>query len=72
MKNTIDKPLGLLITIVGVAILISFAYKFIFHAIGVVAAVIIINYGLKLQGSPGLIFTAIEMYKDGLNFKFKK
>lgn len=52
--ETRDKGLGILLVILGSALFVLSAGKWLLHVVGLAFAVLIINYGLRLQGLPSL------------------
>jgi len=47
-----DKNKGILFVIIGSTLFVVFAGKFLLQIIGAVVALLVINYGLYLQGLP--------------------
>ncbi|HLB41056.1 MAG TPA: hypothetical protein VJJ83_04650 [Candidatus Babeliales bacterium] len=72
MSRKNDKSLGLLVTIIGIALLIAFSAPFMLHMIGIAAALLVINYGLKVQGLQGLVFVMGQFYQQHFNFKNRR
>lgn len=52
--ETRDRGLGILLVILGSAVFVLSAGKWLLHVVGLSLAVLIINYGLRLQGLPSL------------------
>ncbi len=65
MENLSQKSLGLILTIVGLAIFIALMGDLLFRLVGGFMALAMINYGLKLQGLPPFYFYLINLF----NFK---
>lgn len=72
MSRKNDKSLGLLVTIIGIALLIAFSAPFILHMIGIGVALLVINYGLKVQGLHGLSAVVQQFYQQHFNFKQRR
>ncbi|MBT4855645.1 hypothetical protein HOM50_01505 [bacterium] len=63
-----EKILGIVFVIIGAALFISFAGRFLVEIIGAIISIMIINYGLKLQGLPAIWMLMMQWIHS---FKFK-
>ena len=63
-----DKILGIVLIIVGTGLFIELAGPFLIQIIGVIISIMIINYGLKLQGLPP-IWLLMMQWVHTLKFK---
>jgi len=52
MTHIHNKNKGVLFVIIGSILFFIFAGKFLFHIIGIIIALLLINYGLYLQSMP--------------------
>jgi hypothetical protein len=60
-----NKPLGLLLIILGLAVLIAAAGTLLLRIAVAIVALMIINYGMRLYGMPlGPMFTRMWLYRS--------
>jgi hypothetical protein len=65
----IKKNKGLFFTILGSILFILFAGKFLIHIVGIIGALLLINYGLRLQNLPP-VWILIQEW--ALNIKYRR
>lgn len=68
MARSNDKVLGVVFVIIGCALFIALAGQFLIQIIGAIISIMIINYGLKLQGLPPIWLLLMQRMH---NMKFK-
>lgn len=57
-----QKAMGLVITILGVAIFVALMGNLLFRLVGGFAALMLINYGLQMQGLPKVHFYIVNLF----------
>jgi hypothetical protein len=57
-----QKTIGLVITILGIALFIALIGTLLFRIIGGIAALMLINYGLQMQGQPKVFFYMMNLF----------